>query len=157
MGSLSIFLPSMDRLARNLVDLRRMVAELTAKGIRVEFTKEALTFTGQDSPMANLLLSMLGAVAEFERAIILERQKEGIALAKRANVYRGRKQAVTGDKLAELLTRIKAGEKRASLAREFGISRETLYAYTRSAQNPQPNGTGAKSGSGDNLPTQIEA
>lgn len=53
---------SMDRLARNLEDLRRMVRELNAKGVRVQFHKENLTFTGEDSPMANLLLSMLGAV-----------------------------------------------------------------------------------------------
>ena len=54
---------SMDRLARSLEDLRRLVRELTARGVRVEFVKENLTFTGEDSPMSNLLLSMLGAVA----------------------------------------------------------------------------------------------
>src|SRR3984885_4474942 len=73
---------SMDRLARNLEDLRRIVRELTAKGVKVEFAKENLTFAGDDSPMNTLLLSMLGAVAEFERSMILERQREGIAIAK---------------------------------------------------------------------------
>ena len=68
---------SMDRLARNLDDLRRIVKNLTDRGIRVQFLKESLTFTGEDSPMANLLLSMLGAVAEFERSLIKERQRRG--------------------------------------------------------------------------------
>lgn len=126
---------SMDRLARNLVDLRRMVSELTGKGIKVEFVKESLTFTGQDSPMANLLLSMLGAVAEFERALINERQREGIKLAKEKGVYKGRKPTVKGEKMPELVARIKAGESRSALAREYGISRETLYVYFRSAAN----------------------
>ncbi len=83
---------SMDRLARNLDDLRRMVQQLTGRGVRIEFVKEALTFTGEDSPMANLLLSVMGAFAEFERALIRERQREGISLAKQRGVYRGRKK-----------------------------------------------------------------
>lgn len=92
----------MDRLARNLEDLRRIVRELTGEGVRVEFVKESLTFTGEDSPMNTLLLSMLGAVAEFERSMILERQREGIALAKAAGNYKGRKAALTGEQAAEL-------------------------------------------------------
>ena len=88
---------SMDRLARNLEDLRRIVREFTGKGVRVEFVKESLTFTGEDSAMNTLLLSMLGAVAEFERSIILERQREGIAIAKAAGKYKGRKAALSQD------------------------------------------------------------
>jgi DNA invertase Pin-like site-specific DNA recombinase len=78
----TVLVHSMDRLARNLDDLRRIVHILTGKGVRIEFVKEQLTFTGEDSPMANLLLSVMGAFAEFERALIHERQREGIALAK---------------------------------------------------------------------------
>jgi DNA invertase Pin-like site-specific DNA recombinase len=126
---------SMDRLARNLDDLRKIVKTLTGKGVKVEFVKESLTFTGDDNPMSNLLLSVMGAFAEFERALIRERQKEGIALAKKAGVYKGRKATVTGERLTELLARIKAGEKRAALAREYGISRETLYSYIAKASN----------------------
>src|ERR1035441_190224 len=77
----------MDRLARNLDDLRKTVLDLTRRGVHVQFVKENLTFTGEDSPMSNLLLSLLGAVAEFERSMIRERQREGIALAKKAGVY----------------------------------------------------------------------
>jgi DNA invertase Pin-like site-specific DNA recombinase len=78
----TVVVHSMDRLARSLDDLRQLVRGLTDQGIRVEFVKESLTFTGEDTPMANLLLSMMGAVAEFERALILERQREGIVKAK---------------------------------------------------------------------------
>ncbi len=74
---------SMDRLARNLDDLRGLVQTLTRRGVAVEFVTERLTFTGDDTPMATLLLSVMGAMAEFERALIRERQREGIALAKR--------------------------------------------------------------------------
>ena len=77
---------SMDRLARNLDDLRRMVQQLTGRGVRIEFVKESLAFTGEDSPMANLLLSVMGAFAEFERALMRERQREGISLAKQRGV-----------------------------------------------------------------------
>lgn len=120
---------SMDRLARNLDDLRRIVRDLTAKGVRVEFVKEAQTFTGDANPMSNLLLSLLGAVAEFERSLILERQREGIAIAKAKGVYRGRKAALTADQAAELRRRHAAGEHLAGLARGYGISRQTAYRY----------------------------
>ncbi len=121
---------SMDRLARNVDDLRRIVLALTKRGVKVQFIKESLTFTGDDSPMANLLLSMLGAVAQFERELIRERQREGIAIAKaKGNVYRGRAPSLTPEKAAVLLTRISAGEAKTSLAKEFGISRASLYNY----------------------------
>jgi DNA invertase Pin-like site-specific DNA recombinase len=122
---------SMDRLARNLDDLRRIVLGLTSKGVLVEFVKERLTFTGEDSAMSQLLLSVMGAFAEFERSLIRERQREGIALAKKAGVYKGRKPSLTDEQAQRLRARITAGEKKAALAREFGISRETVYQYSR--------------------------
>lgn len=120
---------SMDRLCRNLDDLRRIVKELTTRGVVVRFHKEGLSFTGDDAPMSNLLLSMLGAVAEFERSIILERQKEGISIAKSEGRYKGRKPSLTEDRVIELKRRAGAGEKKTALAREFGVSRETVYTY----------------------------
>jgi DNA invertase Pin-like site-specific DNA recombinase len=131
----TIIIHSMDRLARNLDDLRRLVQQQTRRGICVQFMKENLTFTGEDSPMANLMLSILGAVAQFERDLIKERQREGIALAKQRGAYRGRKKALPADRAADLRGRARAGETKASLAREFGISRETLYQYLR--QEPE--------------------
>ncbi|HNP37870.1 MAG TPA: recombinase family protein [Woeseiaceae bacterium] len=129
----TVVVHSMDRLARNLDDLRRLVQTLTKRGIRIEFVKECLSFTGEDSPMANLLLSVMGAFAEFERALIRERQREGIALAKQRGVYRGRKKALVDNLVVELRHRAGAGEPKATLAREFGISRETLYQYLKVA------------------------
>jgi DNA invertase Pin-like site-specific DNA recombinase len=128
----TVVVHSMDRLARNLDDLRKLVSTLTKRGIKVQFVKESLTFSGEDSPMAMLLLSMLGAVAEFERSMIRERQREGIAIAKTKGVYLGRKPALTPEQAAELRRRVEAGDKKAVIAREFGISRETLYQYARS-------------------------
>lgn len=122
---------AIERLARNLDDLRRLVQQLTKRGIRIEFVKECLTFTGEDSPMANLLLPVMGAFAEFERALIRERQREGIALAKQRGAFRGRKKALVDDQVVELRRRAGAGEQKATLAREFGISRETLYQYLK--------------------------
>ena len=127
----TVVVHSMDRLARNLDDLRRLVQKLTKRGARIEFVKECLTFTGEDSPMANLMLSVMGAFAEFERALIRERQREGIALAKQRGAYRGRKKALGAERVAELRRRAATGEQKAQLAREFGISRETLYQYLR--------------------------
>ena len=102
---------------------------LTSKRVLVEFVKERLSFTGEDSAMSQLLLSVMGAFAEFERSLIRERQREGIGLAKKAGVYKGRKPSLTADRATELRKRVQAGEKKAALAREFGISRETLYQY----------------------------
>jgi DNA invertase Pin-like site-specific DNA recombinase len=127
----TVLVHSMDRLARNLDDLRRLVRTLTGKGVQVEFGKEKLTFTGEDTPMANLLLSVMGAFAEFERALILERQREGIAAAKTRGVYTGRKPALTAEQADRLRERAAAGERKADLAREYGISRETVYSYLR--------------------------
>ena len=127
----TVVVHSMDRLARNLDDLRLLVQKLTKRGVRIEFVKENLTFSGEDSPMANLMLSVMGAFAEFERALIRERQREGIALAKQRGAYRGRKKALSPDQVVELRRRAAAGENKANLARELGISRETLYQYLR--------------------------
>jgi len=125
----TVLIHSMDRLARNVDDLRKLVKELTDKGAKVQFMKENLVFTGDDSPMANLLLSLLGAIAEFERAIIKERQREGIQLAKARGAYKGRKQEITDKQIALIKQRIANGEPKARIARAMGISRDTLYKY----------------------------
>lgn len=129
----TVVVHSMDRLARNLDDLRQVVRTLTGRGVRVEFVKESLTFTGDDSPMATLLLSIMGSFAEFERALIRERQMEGIAAAKKRGVYTGRRKALTEAQVVEIRERVSGGETKASLAREYGVSRETLYQSLRKA------------------------
>ncbi len=127
---------SLDRLARNLLDLRQIVIDLTGRGVRVEFVKEALIFTGDDSPMNTLLLNMLGAVAEFERSLIRERQAEGIAIAKAKNVYKGRAPALTPDQVASARTRIADGVPKAQVARDLGVARQTLYTALATAKTP---------------------
>ena len=135
----TVIVHSMDRLARNLDDLRRIVQTLTGKGVRIEFVKEHLTFTGEDSPMAKLMLSVMGAFAEFERALIKERQREGIALAKKRGAFKGRRKSLSQAEVAELRQRIAAGMSKAQVAREFGISRQTLYQYLRGVEGtPKP-------------------
>lgn len=129
----TVIVHSMDRLARNLDDLLRIVRTLTNKGVNVEFIKEHLTFTGEDSPMANLMLSVMGAFAEFERALIRERQAEGIAKAKQRGAYKGRKKSLAENQIHALIDRAASGEAKTSLAKEFGISRETVYTYLRAA------------------------
>lgn len=129
----TVVVHSMDRLARNLDDLRAVVQTLTGKGSRVEFVKEGLVFTGEDSPMANLMLSVMGAFAEFERSLIQERQREGIALAKARGVYKGRKRALSPEQVAELVARAAAGIPKTQLAKYYGLSRETVYQYLRRA------------------------
>jgi len=84
--------------------------------------------------MANLLLSMLGAVAEFERTLILERQREGIAVAKTQGVYKGRKPSLTILQAEELRARAAAGESKSELGRAFKVSRDTVYSYLSSPQ-----------------------
>lgn len=125
----TVIVQSMDRLARNLDDLRKIIKEFTGKGIQVQFIKENLRFTGEDSAMANLLLNIMGAFAEFERALIKERQMEGIAIAKRKGAFKGRKRAMTDERIAEIKRRVANGEKKTRIAKEMGISRETLYQY----------------------------
>jgi DNA invertase Pin-like site-specific DNA recombinase len=127
----TVLVHSMDRLARNLDDLRRLVQELTGRGVRVEFVTEGLVFTGEDSPLSRLLLSVMGAFAEFERSLLRERQREGIELARQRGAYRGRKRKLSEASVASLRARAASGESKSALARELGISRETLYQYLR--------------------------
>ncbi|KAB2835634.1 MAG: recombinase family protein [Caedimonadaceae bacterium] len=122
---------SLDRLARNLDHLRSVVKELTTKCIQVKFLKENLVFTGDDSPMSNLLLSVMGAFAEFERSFIKERQMEGIALEKQRGAFKGRKKTLSTEQVEELKKRVGDGDKKSQIARDLNISRETLYQYLR--------------------------
>ena len=127
----TVVVHSMDRLARNLDDLRKLVCQLTGKQVKVQFVKENLIFSGDDSAMSTLLLSIMGAFAEFERSLIRERQLEGIALAKKRGAYKGRKKSLSLEEVEILKSRIDSGEKKSCIARDFGISRETLYQYLK--------------------------
>ena len=118
---------SMDRLARNIADLLHTVETLTKRGVVVEFVKESLTFTGDDSAISKLMLTIMGGVAEFERSMIRERQREGIAKAKEAGAYKGRKSAFDPTSIKVVQGRVGAGEAIAVVAREYGVTRPTIY------------------------------
>lgn len=119
---------SLDRLARSLSDLRNLVTELVNSGIKVSFVKENLSFTNEDDPMAVLLLSLLGSVAEFERSMIRSRQQEGIALAKAKGVYRGRARKLDEKVVKELRAKKAKGDLNVSKeAKELGVTRQTIY------------------------------
>ena len=119
---------SMDRLARSLVDLHTLVDDLTAAGVTIRFLQEGQTYSSVSSPTGKLLLGMLGAVAEFERSIIRERQAEGIARAKARGVYKGR-TPVPAEKLEAARRLIAQGVPKSRVARDIGISRSSLYKY----------------------------
>src|SRR5690606_11381748 len=90
----TVHVHSIDRLARSLVDLLELVSGLKARGVNVKFHKESLLFTCEQNASQDLMLSMMGAVAQFERTMIKERQREGIAKAKNAGVYKGRVKTI---------------------------------------------------------------
>ncbi len=129
---------SMDRLARSLSDLLRIVEQLTARGIAVQFVKEGKTFKGSETadPMDKLMLSLLGAFAEYERTLIRERQREGIAKAKERGVYRGRPRRVDdAERIAQIVAEATvAGANKSRIAAKHAISRDTLYKYIANHQ-----------------------
>lgn len=116
----------LDRLARSTADLLDIVAKLEAKevGLRI------LDFGGSEmdtkSPSGRMLLTMFAAVAQFEREIMLQRQREGIAKAKAAGRYKGR-AATAMAKAPEVLELRRAGHGASTIAAEVGISRASVY------------------------------
>lgn len=123
---------SIDRLARSLKDLQDLIARFNAKGVAVEFVSERLTFSANaDDPFARLQMHLMGAFAEFERAILKRRQREGISKAKaRGNVYTGRKPSIDRD---AVLARLARGEAPTLIARELGVSRPSVYRIAAEA------------------------
>jgi DNA invertase Pin-like site-specific DNA recombinase len=116
---------SIDRLARNLQDLLSIVSQLNGKGVSIKFLKDSLTFPPEGTDGASkLYLSILGAVAEFERSIIKQRQREGIQKAKAKGVYKGRKPTIDKDRILSLRDQ---GLSTYKIAEEMGISRMTVH------------------------------
>lgn len=130
-----VFVHSMDRLARNLEDLKRTIKIITNKCAQVHFIKEGLEFTSATSPMSQLMLALMGAFAEFEHAIIRERQLEGIAKAKQRGVY-DRLRKLTDSQIQEIKTYISQETQtlqvnKTAIAKQYGITRQTLYHYLK--------------------------
>ena len=122
---------SLDRLARNLRDLLDTVETLGKRGVSVRFLKENLLFDARSNadPTSKLMLSMVGAFAEFEPSMIRSRQAEGIALAKARGAYKGRPRSVTDEQISKLKAALAQEVPLTKATRKVGISRTTAYRY----------------------------
>lgn len=126
-----IFIHSLDRLARNLEDLLKIVKKLTDEGVEIKFVKENLVFNGEDSSVNKLMLSIMGAFAEFERNIIRERQKEGIEIAKRDGKYKGGQLKFDSETVQKIKEKYEAGISISKIARDHKVQRPTIYRYLK--------------------------
>jgi len=130
----TLVVTSMDRLARNLRDLLDIVRDLSEKGVTVRFLKENLVFDG--SPQANLFLGIFGSVAQFERALIRERQQEGINAAKARGTYKaGRREKLTDIDKTRMVELYDKGVRVVELAKQFEVSRPVVYKVLKDAQH----------------------
>ena len=131
---------SIDRLARNLLHLQQLIDALTARGVTVVFHKENMKFSpdghGTSDPMSRLMMQMLGAFAEFERSLIRERQREGIAAAKSSGKILGRPKRISDDVLEQVRADVALGIPLAKIAKKIGIPRTTLYSRLHSDSRP---------------------
>lgn len=117
-----LIVTKLDRLARSVADLVAITAKLKAVGAALKVLDSPIDMT---SPYGELILTVLGAIAQFEREIMLARQKEGIAAAKAAGKYRGRKPTVRMQ--APEITRLSAeGLSNAEIARRLGVHRANV-------------------------------
>ena len=121
----TVYIHSLDRLARSTQDLLNIVEQLQAKGVELHSDKEAID---SNTPTGKLMLTMIAAINQFERENLLERQREGIAIAKEQGKYKGRKQ-VKPEAWEEAYAKYKAREIKSvsELAKVLGISRPTVY------------------------------
>jgi DNA invertase Pin-like site-specific DNA recombinase len=124
----TLYVHSIDRLARNLEDLQKTVRELTERGITLQFVKENLVFQGKDDPFQVLMFHMVGAFAQFERALIKERQREGIEQAKKQGRYRGGKRKLNAQQRQEVVALVQSGVPKSKVAKQFGVTRPVVYA-----------------------------
>jgi DNA invertase Pin-like site-specific DNA recombinase len=126
-----IYVHSMDRLARNLEDLLSLVKQILEKGCSIHFVKEKLEFSNDEvNPMSKLMLSVFGAVAEFERSLILDRQREGIEIAKRKGKYKGRANALNQEQVNQI-KELYPSMPKTQIARQFNIHPNTVTKYLR--------------------------
>ena len=120
---------SIDRLARDLRDLQNIVEQLNDKGVRVTLNTERLSFSADsDDALSKLQLQMLAAFSEYERKMILNRQREGIAKAKARGVYLGRRATIDADMIKQLKS---DGKSVTEIARQMGVSVKVCIVYRR--------------------------
>lgn len=128
---------SIDRLARNLVDLQNIITDLNKKGVSVHFHKEGLDFIGATNPMNKLMLQMMGAFAEFERNLIHERQAEGIANAKKRGVKFGKAAKLSADQVTNVKAMVANRHSKVKIAEKFNVSRQTIYNVLKCSDSNQ--------------------
>lgn len=143
-----VVVASMDRLARSVIDFNDIFQQITGdpaeyteqhprEGTSIEFLKERLTFApGDTDPMASFQLNMMGALPQFERELIRQRQTEGIAAAKKRGVYKGRPHTLESEQLRSVRNAALAGTPKVQIARDHSISRSTLYRYREQPELP---------------------
>jgi len=125
----------MSRLARNTRDLLNLVDQILDTGASIRFHKENLFFSGEvDDAFQKLMLTMLGAISSFERDLLLERQKEGIAIAKQNGKYKGRKSKFSNTQIKDIHQQFESSSNKKALAVELGISRSKLYDIVNKAE-----------------------
>jgi DNA invertase Pin-like site-specific DNA recombinase len=128
---------SIDRLARSLIDLESLVKEFTERGVLVRFLKEGQTYSaGTEDPMAVMLRQVMGAFAQFERSMIRERQREGIAAAKGRGTYKGREKVLDTQGHTELHRLLSEGVPKTKIAERLGISRRSVHTYSQTPAQP---------------------
>ena len=132
-----VIVESISRFARNTKDLLDLVEQLTAKGVEFISQKEAIDTT---TPTGKFMLTIFGAVAELEREYILQRQREGIAIAKTQGSYKGRKPIQNPD-FAQTLLQWRSGEIKAVEAMDrLNMSKTTFYRKVQEAERAVGNG-----------------
>ena len=128
----TILVHSLDRIGRNLAHIKQLIENINTQNVKIVFLTENLTFSSNDNnPMSELMLNMLGSFAQFERDMIKERQREGIAIAKKKGVYKGRKPKITKQQTETIKNLINQGKNKTQIAREFNISRQSVYNLTK--------------------------
>ncbi len=127
-----LYVHSIDRLARNLLDLQQIIQRVLDKKASIEFVSERLVFTQQEDPFAELTLHLLGAFAEFERKIIKLRQREGIDAARARGKHVGRPMMSAATRQA-ILSLHAQGLPKAQIAHQAKVSRQTVYRVIQAA------------------------
>jgi len=118
---------SMDRLGRDTLDLYQILNELTDKGAAVMLLSEGITVSKDETnPTQQLMLGLLAAIADFERAKIRERQAEGIAIAKAKGKY-VRRPKLTDEDVEQIRVLLDLGHEKTEIAQQFQVSRQTIY------------------------------
>ncbi|ELX7502543.1 recombinase family protein [Vibrio fluvialis] len=121
-----LYVHSIDRLARNLLDLQSIIGEINKKGASITFVSEQLEFSTKEDPFAQLTMQMLGAFAEFERKLINIRQREGMQAAKAKGKHIGR-PSLSSDVINEIRKKAVEGLSKTQISKECGVSRQTVY------------------------------